>query len=285
MMATATATIRRDIETSIGHTDVIVRVFDELASTNDYEKACASQESDALRGLAPTLCLARAQTGGRGRMGRSFHSPADSGLYMTVAYTTTAPLCDAVRITAGASVATATAIHALTGKQPCIKWVNDLYLNDGKLCGILTEAVTLPPSAEGLSRTRMIVGIGVNLTTRAFPPDLRAPAASLFTSDEEAAAGGLPLRIGTLAGEITRRLLALLENTAPDFPDGVDGAACLAYYRAHSLLTGRRVLCTRGDEQFCAVAEDVDDTYRLVLRMEDGSRRLLDSGEASVRTD
>ena len=100
-----------------------------------------------------------------------------------------------------------------------------------------------------------------------------------------AAAGGLPLPIGALAGEITRRLLALVENTSPDFPGGLEGAACLSYYRAHSLLTGRRVLCTRGDEQFCAVAEGVDDAFRLILRMEDGFRRLLDSGEASVRAD
>jgi len=285
MIHASTAAIRRDMEASLGRADVTVRVFDELASTNDYEKACAARESDARVGLAPTLCLARAQTGGRGRMGRSFHSPADSGLYMTIAYTTAAPLGDAVRITAGAAVATAAAIHALTGKQPLIKWVNDLYLDDGKLCGILTEAVTLSPSAEGLSRTRMIVGIGVNLTTRAFPPDLRAPAASLFTPDEEAAAGGLPLSAGTLAGEITRRLLALAENTDPDFPGGLEGDACLSCYRAHSLLTGRRVLCTRGEEQFCAVAEGVDDAFRLILRMEDGSRRLLDSGEASVRAD
>ncbi len=280
-----TAIIRRDIEASLGRADVTVHVFDELPSTNDYEKACALDESDARAGLAPTLCLSRAQTGGRGRMGRSFHSPADSGLYLTVAYTTSAPLGDAVRVTAGAAVATATAIHALTGKQPRIKWVNDLYLDGGKLCGILTEAVTLPPTAEGLSRTRMLVGIGVNLTTRAFPEGLRAPAASLFTPAEEAAAGGLPLSVGTLAGEIARRLLALVENTSPEFPDGLFGNACLSYYRAHSLLTGCRVSCTRGDEQFCAVTEDVDDAYRLILRMEDGSRRLLDSGEASARAD
>lgn len=280
-----TADIRRDAEAAFARPDVAVRVFDELASTNDYEKACALEEADARAGLAPTLCLARTQTGGRGRMGRSFHSPADSGLYMTVAYTTGEPLCDAVRITAGAAVATASAIHALTGKQPLVKWVNDLYLDGGKLCGILTEAVTLPPTAEGLSRTRMLVGIGVNLTTRAFPPDLRAPAASLFTPAEEAAAGGLPLPSGTLAGEITRRLLSLVDKTSPDFPDGLDGDACLAYYRTHALLTGRHVTCTRGDEQFFAVAEDVDDAYRLILRMEDGSPRLLDSGEASVRAD
>ena len=131
----------------------------------------------------------------------------------------------------------------------------------------------------------MIVGIGINLTTRAFPADLRAPAASLFTPAEEAAAGGLPLPIGTLAGEIARRLLALAENTSSDFPGGVDGNDCLAYYRDHALLTGRRVVCTRGDEVFHAVAEGVDDAYWLVLRMEDGGIRLLDSGEASVRAD
>ena len=280
-----TADIRRDAEAALARPDVTVRVFDELASTSDYQKACAREEADARTGLAPTLCLSRTQTSGRGRMGRSFHSPADSGLYMTVAYTTSEPLCDAVRITAGAAVATASAIHALTGKQPLVKWVNDLYLDGGKLCGILTEAITLPPTAEGLSRTRMLVGVGINLTTRAFPPDLRAPATSLFTPAEETAAGGLPLPLGTLAGEIARRLLSLVDKTAPDFPDGLDGDACLAYYRAHALLTGRRVICTRGDEQFCAVAEGVDDAYRLILRMEDGSRRLLDSGEASVRAD
>lgn len=248
---------------------VSVEVYDTLDSTNTLAKSYPD-------GDVPCLIIARSQTGGRGRLGRSFHSPARTGLYMTVAYTTEKPLSEAVRVTCAAAVATVSAIEALTPKRPAIKWVNDIYLNNCKVGGILTEAVTRP---DGLHR--MVVGIGLNLTTTEFPEGLRAPAASLF-SEEEAAA--LPPDFpDTLAGEIARRLLELAEaSPACPFPAGMNGEACLGFYRRRLLYVGEPVVCTRGRERIEGVVLGVDPDYSLLVDV-GGKALTLSSGEISVR--
>ena len=236
--------------------------YETVDSTNNAAKA------DAQTASRPALYVARGQTAGRGRLGRSFHSPADTGLYMTVAYTTDRPLSDAVRVTAEAAVATAAAIEALTDKHPAIKWVNDIYLAGCKIGGILTEAVSRTDGS-----TRMIVGLGINLTTTVFPDGLRAPASCLFPPQESSLA--TPELADTLAGEITRRLLdTVLGRTDP--------SQSLAFYRRHLLYVGERVLCTRGHEVFAGVITGVSEDYALLVRV-DGEIRRLSSGEISIR--
>ncbi len=253
-------TALRSVLTS--HTGVAVRLYEVLDSTNTEAKRRA--ETD---GEAPVLYLAHAQTAGRGRLGRTFHSPG-TGIYMTLAYTTEQTLSEAVSVTGDAAVAAAEAIETLTGKSPAIKWVNDLYLGGGKLAGILTEAVPLPDG-----RARILVGIGINLATKDFPDDLRAPAVSLFSSAE--ADGLTPAFLGTLAGEITRRLLDALE----DRPARADR---LAAYRRRLLSVGETVICTRGDERFTGTVLGVDDGYSLLVDVA-GETRTLSSGEISIR--
>lgn len=246
-----------------------IRLYDTLDSTNTLAKTHAHEE-------APALYIARTQTGGRGRLGRSFHSPEGTGLYMTVAYTTHRPLTEAVRVTAAAAVAAVTAIDGLTDQRPSIKWVNDVYLNRCKIGGILTEAVS---RADGSHR--MIVGLGINLTTTVFPEGLRAPASCLFA---EGTAPADPTAFAdTLAGEITRRLLELVnaDPTCP-FRGGMWGEACLAFYRRRLLYVGETVLCTRGSEAFEAVLLGVDDEYALTVSREE-EILTLSSGEISIR--
>ncbi len=265
------------LRAALGHRRAMrVYLYDTLDSTNSEAKRRAGAET------APTLTIARTQTAGRGRLGRQFHSPADTGLYMTVSYTTARPLNEAVTVTAGAAVAAVTVLEALTDRPIGIKWVNDLYMDGGKLAGILAEAVTLS-SVAGQPRTRLVVGWGINLTTTAFPADLRAPATCLFPPAE--AARATPTFVGTLAGEIACRLLDLVENRpAPDgsLPGGLGGAACLEAYRRHALYIGERVTCTRGSECFEGVVEGIDADYSLRLTV-NGETVSLSSGEVSVR--
>ncbi len=239
---------------------VTVRLYDTLDSTNTEAKRAAPHEAGV------TLYIARTQTAGRGRLGRSFHSPADTGLYMTLAYTTDRPLTEVVGVTAAAAVAGATAIEALTDKRPGIKWVNDLYLEGGKLAGILCETVS-----AGADCTRVLVGVGINLTTSAFPDGLRAPAVSLFSPAE--ARRATPGLAGALAGTIARRLLALLE---------AEPTAVLTDYRARLLFVGETVLCTRGEEQWTGRLCGVDEEFSLLVET-DGKVTALSSGEISVR--
>ena len=246
-----------------------VTVSDETASTNTLAKADAALDT-------PALYMARTQTEGRGRLGRSFHSPADTGLYMTVAYTTRRPLIEAVRVTAAAAVAACSAVEAVTDITPAIKWVNDLYLDGCKVGGILTEAVT-----RGDGSHRIIVGLGINLSTAVFPEGLRAPAASLFPPDR--AGEVTPTLLGTLAGEITRRLLALaFPDGGSEFPEGAWGDACLDFYRRRLLYVGERVVCSRGDTRFEGTVRGVDKDYSLLVET-DGRVAVLSSGEISLR--
>ena len=248
---------------------VSVTIWEEIDSTNNAAKTEADKNS-------PSLYIARTQTGGRGRLGRSFHSPADTGLYMTVAYTTERPLSEAVRVTAATAVAAASAIEALTGISPAIKWVNDLYLKGAKVGGILTEAVTRPDGAH-----RMVVGLGINLSTATFPEGLRAPATSLFSSNNTDAV--TPALIGALAGEITRRLLDMTRpEGGADFPTGMWGDACLRDYRRRLLYGGAQVICTQGSHAFEGTLLGVDEDYSLLVETENGTAT-LSSGEISIR--
>ena len=254
---------------ALGAHAVDVRLYDTVDSTNTRAK----QDAATLSG--PTLYLARTQTAGRGRMGRSFHSPADTGLYMTLAIPTDRPLGEIVRMTALAAVATTAAVEDLTGKHPAIKWVNDLYLYERKLAGILTEAVTRPDSLACL-----VIGLGLNLTTTAFPPALSTTATALFSPDEADAltptlVGTL---VGTLAGTVTRTLLDCFSDPCPT----VRGESCLSFYRRHLLWQGVPVTCTRGRETFIGTLYGVDEDYNLLLDTPAG-QRALSSGEITVR--
>ncbi len=114
--------------------------YDTLDSTNNEAKRQLAAEEIADGKML--LIAAEQQTAGRGRLGRSFYSPPDTGIYMSFVFTAAASLTDAVGITGAAAVAVARAVRSLTGKAPQIKWVNDVFLEDKKICGILTEAVT-----------------------------------------------------------------------------------------------------------------------------------------------
>ena len=245
--------------------------FDTIDSTNTQAKLLAAR--GAPHG---TVLIADHQTVGRGRLGRTFLSPAGSGIYLSMILR---PHCSPgalMHLTCAAAVAAVSAIEALTDKRPAIKWVNDMYLNGCKAGGILTEAVTRP---DGLHR--MAVGIGLNLSTTEFPEGLRAPAASLFTGEEAAA---LPSDFpDTLAGEIARRLLELAEaSPACPFPEGMKGEACLDFYRRRLLYVGEPVVCTRGAERIEGILQGVDRDYSLLVDT-DGEVLTLSSGEISVR--
>ncbi|MBR6782348.1 MAG: biotin--[Clostridia bacterium] len=248
---------------------VSVAVWDEIDSTNNAAKSEADRDT-------PSLYVARAQTEGRGRLGRSFHSPADTGLYMTVAYTVKSPLSEAVRVTAAAAVAACSAIETLTGISPSIKWINDLYLNGAKVGGILTEAVTRPDGTH-----RMVVGLGINLTTSSFPEGLRAPATSLFSPHN--AHTVTPVLMGSLVGEITRRLLDMTRpEGGGDFPAGMWGDACLGDYRRRLLYVDSRVICAQGDLCFEGTLLGVNNDFSLLVETQSETVTLF-SGEISVR--
>ena len=118
--------------------DVRIDIYDELESTNQTAK------KEAMMGEAGhgAFVIARSQTAGRGRRGREFYSPADAGLYMSVILKPQGTIHDSLLITTAAAVAVYRAVEQICGIRLDIKWVNDLFYQGRKVCGILTEAVT-----------------------------------------------------------------------------------------------------------------------------------------------
>lgn len=229
--------------------------FDEVCdSTNARAKAWLRAGN-----CGTALFAASEQTDGRGRLGRHFYSPAESGLYLTVAHTLREPTEKTVELTSAAAVAVMRAIRACSGKQCEIKWVNDLLWNGKKVCGILAEAVTTEKD------TAVAVGIGVNLRTAEFPPELQNIAGSLEDDRTPRA---------VLAAAIARELLPYLQD--PARRDWLDD------YRRHSCVIGKDISFTRGGETIAATAVGIEADGGLTV-VTDRGRETLRTGEITLR--
>lgn len=227
-----------------------VTCLEETESTNTYLKSLAETSPHG------QCVIARRQSEGRGRVGNSFASP-DGGLYLSLLYR----LGDSpAAFTACAAVAVRRAIRAVCGLEAEIKWVNDLVLGGKKVCGILTE----------MHCGALIVGVGVNVNTASFPPEL-PHAGSL------AQIGGRECPVEALAAAIIGELDAVAEA----FPKNTE--AYRGEYAAACLNLGREVLLRRPEGDSRAFAEAIDDDFSLVVRRSDGSRERIFYGEVSVR--
>ena len=245
---------------AVGPYPAPVHLYDTLESTNRTAKLLALD--GAPHG---TLVLAAQQSAGRGRLGRSFASPAGKGVYCSVLLRPPLPAANAQTATIGAAVAVCRAVQAQCGLELAIKWVNDLYYKGKKVCGILTEAGT---DLESGQLEWLVVGIGLNLTTTAadLPPELAAKAGSLYPG------GPAPVSRAALAGAIGRELLAL----CPAFD-------VLEEYRARCFVPGHWVTVCTGTETYPARALAIDDMGRLVVQRENGRREALRCGEVTTR--
>ena len=238
----------------------------EIGSTNDRAKALAAGETPPF-----SVIYADAQTAGRGRFARAFYSPAGSGLYLSLLLRPTAfPASEAARLTGYTAVALCEALDELCpgiGKELKLKWVNDIYLRERKLCGILTEGRIAPDGSLDYA----VVGIGLNLSTE-FPKELREIATSLAI---EGFAPPAPEAI----------IAALLPRIATYERDLV--APCPAYlekYRARLLYKNEEiaVLEGSGEQTLRGMLRGLDDTGALLLETEGGIVTVA-AGEISIR--
>lgn len=241
-----------------------ITVFDCLPSTNTLLKSMAAD--GAPHG---TVIAAAAQTAGRGRLGRSFFSPTETGLYISILLRPEMPPERAIRITAAAAVAAAEAVEEIAGRAPGIKWVNDLFLDGKKVAGILTEAA-FSPAGDRLEYAVLGAGFNVTPPPGGFPPEIAEIAGAILQSP-------IPDGRARLAASFLTRFFARADEIAGD------GADCLAAYRRRCFVPGKRVEVVRGTERYPAVAESIDEEYRLTVKKEDGSREVLSSGEISVK--
>lgn len=235
--------------------------YDCVTSTNDLAKELA--KSGAVQG---TVVVSKSQTQGRGRMGRCFHSPSETGLYMSLVLRPEAYQQNAGLLTACGAVAVWEAIFDLTGTSVDIKWVNDLYAGGKKICGILAEGHFSPSG----SLEYVILGIGINV----FPPeggyaeDIADVATSIFEVT------GKEVDRADLCAAVLRRWFSYYDN--------LPNVDFLELYRAHSCVLGKAVSYIKSGETHSGIAVSIDDAARLIVKKNNGNFDTLETGEISL---
>ena len=237
-------------------------VLQSTESTNEDLKALATQGAPAF-----TCIVANEQTSGKGRRGRAFSSPAGTGVYLSILLKPTCSLEEAGLITGAAAVAVARALSKLAQKQAAIKWVNDVYIGEKKVCGILTEA-SADLESRGLHYA--VLGIGIN----AYTPE-----------------GGFPAEIATRAGSVfdevrpnARNMLAaaIIEECISIFSQA-DLKTFVREYQDLSLMNNKRVQVFQANQEpRWAIASGINDDLSLQVRFDDGSEQALQTGEVSI---
>ena len=240
-------------------------VYNSLESTNKTAKEMAISKAEH-----GTTIIADSQTMGKGRYDRVFYSPPGHGLYMSFVLRPeqlrfTAPTL----ATSFAAVSVCEAIEAITDKTPKVKWVNDIFLDGKKICGILTEAVT---DFESGHIQWTVVGIGVNFSTPLtdFPEDLRPIAGSVFMD------GPVSTTRNHLAAEIVNRMVTPVNQ--------YDEKKILAQYKRRLCMLGEEILVSQMSETYTAVALDIDGRGRLIVKKDSGETLSLSAGEIMIKT-
>lgn len=231
-----------------------VTIKKKVSSTNALMKEFALKGGEKY-----SVLIAEEQTEGRGRMGRSFYSPEQSGIYMSILLRPRAEE-NSLLITTDAAVSCALAFEKLTGCESEIKWVNDIYIAGRKVCGILTE------SGENYA----VLGIGVNVypPSDGFPEEIRNRAGALFNKKSK--------RIRE------KTIIALLKEFLFVYKD-VEKSACFCEYKKRSLVIGKEVEIINNNTIEAATVLDLNPDYSLHIRKQNGEEEKLFTGDISIK--
>ena len=243
-----------------------IRIYKSLESTNKTAKELAVAGAEH-----GTVVISESQTLGRGRHSRSFFSTPGGGLYMSIVLRPEMLRFEnTTSVTAFAAVAVCEAIESVSEQKAKIKWVNDIFIDGKKVCGILTEAVTDFESG-GLEWIVLGIGINVGIRTEDFPEELRHSATSVFP---EKSVSGVRNR---LAAEIMNRILGEIPISSEK--------EIFEKYKARLMMLGEKITVIQGENEYKATAVDIDGAGHLIVDNENGEKITLFSGEISIRKD
>ena len=242
--------------------NISLTVYKTIGSTNTEAKLQAVQNA----GHGTTI-VSEEQTKGRGRFGRDFFSPSDSGIYMSIILKPELNFENSVLITSAAAVVVCNAIEKFTDVSPRIKWVNDIFIDNKKVCGILTEAVT---NFESGVLDCVVVGIGINVKTKNedFPMELQNTAGSIFIDDD---------------GFIRNQLTAEIINNIIKISKNLEDKSFMQEYKQRSMILGEHILYKKDNNWHEGYASDIDDYGGLIVYTADGQKITLNSGEVSIK--
>lgn len=237
--------------------------FQELDSTNIYAKNMAKN------GACEGLCIiADSQTNGYGRMGRNFHSPESTGLYMSLVLRPKIKPQDALLITTAAAVAVSNAIDKISGKASFIKWVNDIFIDGKKVCGILCESAI--DIQSGLL-DYCILGIGINLTDpkNGFPEDIKDIAGSVFGNE--------------CTNNAKEELISLILSNFDSCYRDLTSKNFYPSYKQKCFIIGKKVAIIKNGIPEEHTVCDVNNDFKLITKNQNGDICTLDSGEVSLK--
>lgn len=236
--------------------------FPLVDSTNEYGKKLGMEKT-----VHGTLILADGQSGGKGRRGRSWESPAGQNIYMSLCVEPEFPVEHAAGLTLVMALAAAEAIREVTGAEAGIKWPNDLVLHGRKICGILTELCFRDEQPV------VVIGVGINGNSTEFPEELRQTAGSLKL------ATGKEICREMLVAAVLHKFEAFYEK----YKETEDMTLLKASYESCLVNRGREVCVLDPKGSYRAVAEGIAKNGSLIVVCKDGSRQEISSGEVSVR--
>lgn len=241
----------------------IIKVYKTIDSTNKEAKKVL-MDDDIPHG---TVLISEEQTEGKGRFNRKFYSPNNKGIYMSVILRPNIELSKAIHITTASAVSVCRAIEKLIKKYPKIKWVNDIFLDGKKICGILTEATG---NFESGNVENVVVGIGINFKNHGdFPDELKSIAGALFKDEN------ISITRNQLVGEILNELLDMCEN--------LEDENIMKEYKELSFVIGKDVSYAKNNRLNKGKAVDIKDDGSLVIMLENGEVDYLNSGEISLK--
>lgn len=239
--------------------NITVLRYDTLGSTN------TEAANQARLGADEGLCvIARQQTAGRGRHGRTWVSEKDSGLYFSIVLRPGLDIRHLPLITLMAGIAVYDLLSS-HGLEPDIKWVNDILVGGKKIGGILAETVE---TTTGLA---IVVGIGINLTSKNFPDDIAGTATSI-----EESSGSLALP----ASELEMSLAAFLAYWYEQLGGGEGPAEILKHWQIRSsYFSGKHVRVTLSAGSFDGITDGLEENGALRVKTGDGSIRIVQAGD------
>lgn len=250
------------LDSSLGER-LSINVISSVTSTNRLVKDMAIQGK-----CEGYVLVSGHQTEGRGRLGRSFYSPSDSGVYMSILLRPSINPQDATLITTAAAVSVCEALEKLGISGTGIKWVNDIFIGDRKACGILTEAGF---DIENNLLSYAVLGVGLNMymPEGGFPEDIKDIAGAVLSCRKE---------------DARNRFVASFLSSFFKYYDDIEDRPHIASYRDKCFVLGKEINIIKGDTVTRARALDIDDNCGLVVELSDGENAVISSGEISIRT-
>ena len=242
------------IKEKLKQTPYNIKVKNTVTSTNSIMKERISKKDSRF-----SVLIASRQTAGRGRMGRTFYSPSQSGVYMSIALKIKEDE-NPLLITTTAAVCVARVLERLSGKKAYIKWVNDIYIEEKKVCGILTEGVG----------DHAVLGVGINIfpPKKGFPDDIKDRAGAVFEKK-------MPHIRENVIADFLIEFMKVYKNE--------EGSSLLEEYRTRSMILGKEIVILANDKKEKATALAIADDYSLVVRRENGEIVNISSGDVSIK--